>query len=509
MSKQELLTKLFQRKGGSLVNQHDTEKIIFYLLLILSFFTVIVIYFNADSPFDTGDGIVHYHISRYSWKYPHLFLDLWGKPFFTLISSPFAQFGLKGMYLFQALNSAAISWFLFKIASKINLKFKWTIPAFVFFAPVFFAVMNSGLVEICFGTMFMFSVWLVFEKKYYTSALVASLIPFVRPEAYIVMPLLSVIYVYRRKFLAIPFLLTATIIYTLIGYLYFKDILWIIQQNYHLVGDNYAGMKGNPLHYFGLYYRIWGPVYAVLLVMGSGKILSQIFRIFRSKPEHEFVEEVFVLFLGNTIGCFILHSLLYSMPGILNNLGMVRYMAVLIPSSAFIALIGINMINLPAFTKNSFLKPVFVTIILIVVVLTSFAQRFYPFKIGNEQLVMKKMASYIQTTMPNFKKVCFLNPSFPVYADMDPFDNKKVETLRAADLEFLNQLPDSTLFLWDSHFMKLDGKIAFNWLSENPNFIMIKHYEFSDKEHPFEVCLFIRAANPMPVPVPVELVFPE
>ena len=489
--------------------QSKTDKILFYITLFLSFFTVVFIYFKADSPYDTGDGIVHYQIARYSWKYPHLFLDLWGKPFFTLISSPFAQFGLKGIYVFQALNAAAISWFLFSIASKMNLKYSWTIPAFVFFAPVYFAVMNSGLVEISFGMMFMLSVWLVFKKKYYASALVASLIPFVRPEAYVVMPLLAVIYAYRRKFLAIPLLLTAAIIYSFIGYFHFKDILWIIHQNYQLVGDNYAGMKGSYFHYFQVYNQIWGTVYTVLLLLGSGLILFQVYRLLHRKPEHEFVEEVFVLFLGSTVGCFILHSLLCGMPGILNNLGMLRYLAVLIPGSALIALIGLNIINLPAFTKISFLKPVIVIAVFILVISSSFTQWYYPFKPYNEQYVMKQMSNYILSTWPNFKKVCFLHPSLPVFANLDPYDSKRVEMMWSADLEHLNQLPDSTLLLWDSHFMKGEGKIPFNWLSENPNFIMLKHYKFSNEEVPFEACLFIRAANPLPIRVPVEIVSPE
>jgi hypothetical protein len=183
--------------------------------------------------------------------------------------------------------------------------------------------------------------------------------------------------------------------------------------------------------------------------------------------------------------------------------------AVLIPSSAFIALIGLNMINLPAFTKISFFKPVFVFAVVILVIRSSFAQWYFPFKPYNEEYVIKQIATYIQTTRPNFKKVCFIHPSLPVLADLDPYDNKRVELLHTTDLEHINQLPDSTLLLWESHFMKVDGKIPFNWLSENPNFIMLKHYRFSNEELPFEACLFIRAANPMPVPVPVELVYPS
>jgi hypothetical protein len=51
-----------------------------------------------------GDSFSHYLISRYSWRHPELFLDGWGKPFFTLVSSPFTQLGWPGMIAFNAVT---------------------------------------------------------------------------------------------------------------------------------------------------------------------------------------------------------------------------------------------------------------------------------------------------------------------------------------------------------------------------------------------------------------------
>lgn len=490
-------------------NQSKTEKKLFYLVVLLSFLSTTIIYLIADSPYDTGDGIVHYQIARYSWEHPHLLLYLWGKPFFTLISSPFAQFGLKGMYVFQTLNAALISWFLFDIASKINLRYKWAIPVFVFFAPVFFSTMNSGLVEISFGTFFMFSAWLVFNKRFYASAIVASILPFIRPEAYVVIPLLIVVYIYRKKYFAVPLLTAATIIYTIIGYFHFKDLFWIITQNYKLVGDNYAGMKGSYFHYFEIYYGIWGTAQAILLVVGIVIILTQAIKFFKGKIEHDFVFEVFFLFLGCTTGCFVLHSLLCGMPGILNNLGMVRYLATLIPSSAIIVLIGLNVINLPTFSKLSPYKTAIVAIYLIIVAISPFTQHFFPFKPNNEQLIVKEMAGYINTSFPNFKKVCFQHPMVSYYADLAPYDSDKVVPLLAGNPAFVNDLPDSTLLLWDSHFMEVEGKISLEWLSKNPNFKMLKHIRFINEKLPFEACLFIKADNPDLVQAPVEIVYAD
>ena len=369
--------------------------------------------------------------------------------------------------------------------------------------------MNSGLVEISFGTFFMFSVWLVFNKKFYASALVASILPFIRPEAYVAIPLLIAVYIYRKKYFAIPLLTTATILYAIIGYFYYNDLFWIITQNYKLVGDNYAGMKGSYFHYFEIYYGIWGTAQAILLVIGGVIILTQVSKFFKGKIEHEFVLEVFFLFLGCTAGCFVLHSLLCGMPGILNNLGMVRYMAALIPASALIVLIGINIINHPKFSKINSYKPAIVTGYLILVVISPFTQHFFPFKPNNEQLIVKEMATYIKTSIPNTRRVCSLHPMLAFYAELDPFDSNVTVPMKAGNLDFVNELPDSTLFLWDSHFMDIEGKISLEWLSKNPNFKMLKHIRFINEKLPFETALFIRSNNPNPVPTPVEIVYAD
>jgi hypothetical protein len=485
-----------------------TNKILFCILLTLSFITVVYIYISSDAPYDTGDGITHYLIARYSWIHPHQFLNMWGKPLFTLISSPFAQFGLKGIYVFQALNAAIISWLLFSISNKINLKNTWIIPAFIFFAPIYFAVMNSGLVEIFFGTIFIVTIWMVFNKHYYASAFVASLIPFVRPEAYVVMPLLILVYIYRKKLPAIPVMLSGTIIYSVAGYNHYKDIFWIITNNYKLVGDNYGSKRFSYFRYFGLYDEIWGTLYTILLLIGIGVICYQFFRLLQKDPKHEFVVEVFLLFVGSTIGFFVLHSLLCGMPGILNNLGMKRYLAVLIPGSAFIALVGINLLNIDFFEKLKYLRTLLIVSILTFVVYSAFSQWFYPFKQYNEGIVMKQVGRYIKTSWPDLKKICYAHPLIPVVSDIDPFDGSKVDVLWSAEFDKINNLPDSSLLIWDSHFMKGECNIPINFLIESPKFVLLKHYRFAIPDLPFEVYVFLKAKKDTlgRDSIPVELV---
>lgn len=468
------------------------EKMFFYILLTLSFFTVLYIYISANATYDNGDGISHYLIARYSWIHPRLFLYQWGKPFFTLVSSPFAQFGLNGMYVFQSLNAALISWFLFSIANRLNLRFGWIIPLLVFFAPIYFGVMNSGLTEVFFGTVSSFSFWLIYNKRYYASALVASLLPFVRPEAYVVIPLLLFIYVYRRKFWAIPLLLTATVIYSIIGYFYYKDILWIITQNYKLAGDNYPGGKGSFLHYFPLYDKIWGSVYTVLLITGIIIIIWQLISLMLKRVEKNFQIENFILFLGSLTGLFLLHTLLNAMPGILNNLGMVRYMAVLIPVSAMIALIGLNLLNSDVFARISFLRPVIACVVAVFIVKAAFSQWFFPFRPNCEQAVINEMCNYILKEMPEYKLMYYKHPLMPVYASFDPYDPARNKQVHSPSREMLNALPDSSLVIWDSHFFKGEGQTPLATLEQNPNFKKLYHIRFADSNLPYEACLFMK-----------------
>ena len=62
------------------------------------------------------DSITHYQIARYAFKYPHFFLDTWGKPLFTILSSPLAQFGYSGAVLFNLICGLLSAWLAYLIA---------------------------------------------------------------------------------------------------------------------------------------------------------------------------------------------------------------------------------------------------------------------------------------------------------------------------------------------------------------------------------------------------------
>ena len=77
-----------------------TERAAYALALLLGI-ALLLLHSANEGLLEMGDGVQHYQIARFSWRHPELFLDLWGKPLFTLLASPFAQFGHTGVVVFN------------------------------------------------------------------------------------------------------------------------------------------------------------------------------------------------------------------------------------------------------------------------------------------------------------------------------------------------------------------------------------------------------------------------
>lgn len=467
-------------------------KIFFLFLLFLSFITVIWIDISADATFDSGDGIQHYLISRYSWQHPSLFLDHWGKPFFTLLSSPFAQFGLNGMSVFQGLCAASASYFCFRIAKKVELQFAWILPIFIFFSPIYFAVINTGLTEIFFSCILIFSIWLIFEKKYFIAAFIASLLPFIRVEAFVVLPLIVLVLLIRKQFIALPFLLIGFVIYSAIGFFHYGDLLWVVNQSQNFFSEGYKDGKGDFFHYIFHYEEILGTMLSVLFIAGLSWAAYAIFAPAGYKTKPPFLPEEIFLIYGSLFACLLLNTLSYWMPGVLSNLGMLRYMATLIPLGALISLRGFNLCIAPI-KKHSDICTVSLLLISVFVIRSPFVQWYYPFRAGTEEPVVAATGEWLNS-FPKDHRICYLHPYLAVVSALDPFDDKKTTLLWSLDKEHLGSLPDSTLIIWDSHYAPQEGSLPLNLLMNDTNFISLKHYKYYLEATPFETWVFMKSA---------------
>ncbi len=239
------------------------------LILVISYAILAII---SEGTHGGADDIGHYRRSRYAFQFPEFFLYHWGKPFFTALSSPFAQFGFKGIRIFNVLAGTLAAYYTYRTA--ILLKFKFPVLAIflVISSPLYTVLMLSGMTEILGSLVLILSIFLFFKKKYIWSALVLSFMPFVRNEALVILPLFFVALIWLKQWKAIPFLAFGFIFYSIVGGFYYDDFLWVVNEMPYKGNAQGIYGSGELLHYVKASKYIIGSGLSVLILAGLGSM---------------------------------------------------------------------------------------------------------------------------------------------------------------------------------------------------------------------------------------------
>lgn len=493
-----MYTKLFE----NILSSRKTA----FVLLIGLFIFFLFIAFNAEMTYDAGDGIRHYLFSRYSWKHPNLFLDSWAKPFFTFITSPFSQFGLMGITVFNIFCGMLSAWLCYKIVKKLGFENPVLVILFLAFTPAYFPTMNSGLTEPVFGLILIASVYLVMQRKFVVVALLMSCLPFVRSEGFLLIPLFALIFLWRKKYLPVLLFSVGTILLSVIGYFYYHDFFWIKTQNPYTGHNADIYGKGSLLHFVSNYRALWGT--ALFAVFISGLVALGFLVINKKDTEnrsiHYFMPEVTFLIYGSFAMYFVAHSIFW-WKGMAGSLGLLRVMAGVMPCSAIICLAGVNLLLKPFKNKLEPVKYIMIIGLLFSVIRSPFKHDYFPFKADPEQqLVIETGNWYKQQPFEN-RKVYYLYPYFAHVLDVDSFEKTKVEdlwSLYPAIKEWgIGNIPDSTMVIWDAHFGPNECRIPLDQIMNDPYFTLVK--SFKPKKpfkvlggYDFEIYVFVKSNKP-------------
>ncbi len=150
------------------------------VICTIIFLVLASISLSNDFTGDTGDSLMHYLYSHYSFKHPGLFLNHWAKPLFVLISSPFSQFGFQGIKIFNCLMASLTCFFTLVTAQKLKLKYWWLVVIIMFFSPLYFRLIFSGLTEYMFGLALILSIYLAISKRIIPAIIIVSFLPFIK-----------------------------------------------------------------------------------------------------------------------------------------------------------------------------------------------------------------------------------------------------------------------------------------------------------------------------------------
>jgi ABC-type cobalt transport system substrate-binding protein len=445
-------------------------------------FIISGLFFIAFSVFSKGnwggaDSYVHYRISRYAFKYPHLFLDLWGKPVFNILSSPFSQFGFTGIKIFNVFIALMTAWFVFDMAGIFKWKARYMSMLMVLYAPIYFIIIPSGLTEPLFGLVLISAVWLFFKDRFISSAIIISLIPFARNEGFVFFPLFLAAFLLKKQYRAIPFLAAGFILFSFAGLPVYKDIFWIINQS---GGNGDLGIYGTgPLfHYVRHIDNIMG--YPLLLFFIAGLIWSavRLFRNFRNiGAEHLF----FILVIGGFITYFSAHSVVrWLWEG--RSLGLIRVIAGIVPLGALVAMRGFDVITqfLP---RNRLYSSAFIIVSSAVTISYPFFKYPVPVGLNDEEKLIRICCEWIVDENYDNRLIYFYDPLIPHYLGKDPFDYRQVHELVDDRENPQNGIPPGSIVIWDAHFGPNEGQLPLERLLNNDSFIHLAEFT---PEHPFK-----------------------
>lgn len=452
-----------------------------FIILVLCFIYLFTISLISEGLYGDTDSIAHYQLARFAFKHPSLFFDHWGKPLFTMLSAPFAQFGLQGSILFNILCGLLSAWLIYRIAREFNFKYAILAIPFSLFAPIYMVTLFTSLTEILFSLVLVSSVYFFLKQKFILSALIISFIPFARTEGMMFLVIFLLAFLLLGKFRAIPFLLAGFIIYSLGGYFVYHKIFWFFtEMPYSEKGSEIYG-RGSFWFYIERFHQLLGLPLTILAVTGLIWLGILLFRNKKPSLTPAWLTEYFLI-PASIFGFILAHSFLW-WKGLMGVLSSPRFMACIMPLCGFLAVVGFNFL-IPYLGEKKALKKLFVFATIAVILYVPYSLYEIPARLASNSEVMKAAAGKLMKIGYRNKQLLYFDPKLAFYLHDDPFYRSKANIGVPDRLKQDFGMADSSFLVWDTHFAEYENKISLNSMLTNPNFRFIDGFK-PEKEFKF------------------------
>ncbi len=459
-------------KNDIIMQQLSERKWVFLGLITLGL-TFSIVAALTEIPAGGADNYAHFNISRWAFRYPHLFLDHWGKPVFTILTAPFAQFGLLAVRIFNIMAGLITAWFCYRLATHFKLKYSWFAVVITVFTPIYFVMMFSGMTEVLFSLVLVISIFLFYKKRYLSSAIMISFLFLIRNEGLAFIGLFLIALLIKKQFKSIPFLFTGFILFSLIGWVfYYHDFWWLINKRPYSIGGSVIYGSGGWYTFFKKMPLYFGPVVPFFLLAGTIVILVKWLHNETKFTSGSFTQVV--LILGSFWGYLFVHNYLW-WQGI-SSAGLVRVMAAVSPLVGIITVYALNSFANAIKSKNKIYAG---TILILTVYMTGAAGDYYhrSLKRNVTTQVLNNATKYL--IQPSVKKhqLVVHNPYFAYSTGRDAWNKEEIQYGFADKTSPGSNLSDSTLFVWDAHISPNEGNTPLERIMENPYFELVAVFE--------------------------------
>ncbi len=421
-----------------------SRKLLFIAHLILLAF-LIAIALITDGVGNEGDSLTHFFMAQKSWDEPDYLFDLWGKPFFTLWASPWAQLGFKGIKVFNILCGLATSYITCLLAKELKKNWYWAILPIAFIAPAYFTYLYSGLTEPFSALVAVLSVWLIYTKRVSWGFILASFLPFCRSEAQLYLLFFGLYALLNRHWKELPLLFTGYIAYTLIGGIYLGDFAWIFDIPYK--ADNSFYGSGEWFHYLDHLTFMIGGVQLLLLGLGLIQMVVKLIQGRMNWKREPLLVHCLFFFL------LLAHTIVWKL-GSYGSAGLSRVLILGFPFMWLIILDGVELLaelSGKLLVRKKWILPS-LTVILHLTAILNQPKTFSFFRKNVLLSVEKKafkeeVAPFIRQSFPQADYFIFDHPYIAMALKIDFM--KKLQHNDWRVFNDLEQLPEGTLLIWE------------------------------------------------------------
>jgi len=447
-----------------------------YFVLVFCVTWLVFFMMNNEVPADVGDGVMHFFYSQASWQNPDLFLHHWGKPFFILVSSPFAQFGFNGMVLFNILVFTGIILIAFRILNKLNVS-NWLQLIFPLLLLVAHDVTNTifgGLTEPLFNLAAMLAVCLLLEKRFLWFAIIVSFMPFMRSEGQLPVVLALVLLIYNKQFKTIPYLFLGFILYSIAGIFVYGDFWWYFTRSaYHMSNSIYG--KGTWDHYLLSYKNYLGNPSLYILILG----IPAMFVLAVKKRWNDLLLEWWFFAYGIFTGVIVLHSYFLA-TGQNGALGLTRIATQGMPIFVLLHLYYLSRFK---FFNHLIAKLIF-GVFAIIMTITLVGTKIYPLKADPMEKQIIETARYLKSLNLKKEKVFYHFPLLGFYYGENPF--LKGNTLifysfGDIDKDLQRDFKPGDFIVRDSHFGPMEAGLHLKDLARHAEIVKVKEFISSEQ----------------------------
>jgi len=391
-----------------------------------------------------GDSTTHYLYARLAWSKPVYFLNHWAKPFFTLVSSPFAQLGIKGLMLFNVCCTLLAAWLAGLCAKELQAKHWYWTPIFVVAMPLILPVSLSGLTEPFSALLLIVSVYYFLKEKLVFALILASFLPFVRSEGLVMLAVFFSLLMFKKKWTLLPWILFGHVVFSLAGWYYYKDILWVFTKIPYATMSSVYGV-GTWGHFVNQLYFCIGPVLFI------GFCLGGIFEVKKwvQNGRQIALNELFLVY-GIALSFIAAHAAFWAL-GIFNSMGLNRVLVSIFPLCGIIALQGMEGLGgLLNPKQNNIWRAVFLLGVLVFPLLDNPASTDFKKSINikkDHAFMRDVLVKHLKEKFPNSKYYA-AEPEFALFTERDIFIDD-VWIFPGKQLP-LNQMQSGEVLIYDS-----------------------------------------------------------